>query len=146
MKVLFLDIDGVLNKMNTRDVFYEGGHMYTNLDQALVNRFRRWLEDKEDLNIVLSSTWRFYPKTRKILNDEGIFWEGVTPINRSRGMEIHEWLLAQEGPISEVAIIDDNPNMWPVGRYFVQTSETHGLLDKHLKRLDKLLGYAAPDK
>ena len=150
-KVLFLDIDGVLNKENTvegvketrkdRITGEEEIHVYTGLDKVLVDRYLSWLKDKDDLDVVLSSDWRKYPGFRDILNDNGIFWEDVTPVfNHNRGTEINHWLYKHPW-YTHIAILDDNIRMKPVAKYFVQTSIYHGLQTKHLRKVNKLLGY-----
>jgi len=148
-KVLFLDVDGVLNKLNTVEGIKvtrtnadgtETETIYNGLDQKIVDKYMNWLKDKDDLDVVLSSDWRKYPAFQNILNDHGIFWEGTTEVIGRRGLEIHEYL-ARHTWYKHIAIIDDNQHMNPVAKYFVQTSEFHGLQDKHLRKLDYLLGY-----
>lgn len=149
-KVLFLDIDGVLNKQNTIEGIKETRHkpngeqevhVYTGLDKANVDRYLAWLQDKDDLDVVLSSDWRKYPAFQDILNNNGIFWEDVTPVfSHTRGVEINHWLYKHPW-YTQIAILDDNIMMRPVARYFVQTSVYHGLQTKHLRKVNKLLGY-----
>lgn len=148
-KVLFLDIDGVLNKLNTQEGIKEtttrldGQQMvtiYTGVDKKIVNKFLGWLKDKEDLDVVLSSDWRKHDRFMEILNEHGIYWEGTTEIIGRRGLEIWEYL-SKRPWYKHIAILDDNQHMNPVARYFVQTSEFHGVQDKHLRKVNKLLGY-----
>ena len=54
MKIIFLDIDGVLNRDSTKEKFRD----FTGVDVYLTNKFLTWLEGK-DYDVVLSSTWRF---------------------------------------------------------------------------------------
>lgn len=52
MKVIFLDIDGVLNKNNT----YMKSGLF--MEPELVKRFNELLEELSDVKIVISSSWR----------------------------------------------------------------------------------------
>lgn len=140
MKVLFLDIDGVLNTENTRESIPHLQKDYTGLDGRLVDRYLKWLLDK-DCEVVLSSDWRKYEPFQQHLIENGIVWLDKTPVfNAHRGMEI-AWWLNQHPEVTECAIIDDNCRMKPLGRCLVQTSPYHGMQDKHLRKINKLLGY-----
>ena len=60
MKVIFLDIDGVLNcskTHNPRKLPYV-------IDHKLLNRFERLLQ-RTKAKVVLSSTWRYDPAARR---------------------------------------------------------------------------------
>ena len=54
MKVIFLDIDGVLNHRDTKDRI--GG--YIGLNPGMIKRFNRIIAAHPDVKIVVSSTWR----------------------------------------------------------------------------------------
>lgn len=141
MKILFLDIDGVLNCESTKekipDGIFRGMHA---LDKRLLKLFLDWLQDK-DLKIVLSSTWRLHPYLREILNAAGIYWIDVTPNMATRGHEIAAWLDLYSD-IGAYAILDD---IWDFHSWqhphFVRTSYIHGLRQKNLNKLDRILGF-----
>lgn len=142
MKVLFLDIDGVLNRKNTTEKIYLNKEAFIGVDQSLLKRYMDWLYDK-DVEVVLSSDWRRLEVSMEYLNDLGVFWHSTTPMSGYRGDEINFWLknYNHEEDITHVAILDDTQAMKPVGKYLVQTSGCLGLQDKHLKKLNKLLNY-----
>jgi len=74
MKVIFLDIDGVLNSKNTpnpRKLPYI-------VDSRLLARFKRLL-DRTGAKVVLSSTWRYDPAGLFSAKRWGIPFIGVTP-------------------------------------------------------------------
>jgi len=107
MKVLFLDIDGVLNHDATQERIKGRGGLidgFVGIDQALLKRFQTWLKDK-DIKIVLSSTWRTDEGTMAELKDNGIEWIDVTPRLGLRGEEVEQWL--RENKVDRYAIIDD---------------------------------------
>lgn len=140
MKVLFLDVDGVLNRQGTKTRI----NGFMGLDPVLVDRFVAWCRAHPEVKIVLSSSWRlqsaFTDALRESLSDHGIAWVDVTPHlkGHGRGLEIKHWLDLNPGH-THIAILDDMNDMKPVGRFLVQTSEKHGVLDRHLQRVSKLL-------
>lgn len=73
MKVLFLDIDGVLNRDGTRERI--GG--YVGLDKKLVDKLLGWLASHPEVQLVLSSTWRLdgplSVDLKAYLRESGIF-------------------------------------------------------------------------
>src|SRR5262245_55436037 len=71
MKLLFLDIDGVLNCAVTK----ERWNGLIGIDRRLVSTFLQWLSGK-DVGIVLSSTWRLYDDTKEHLAAAGLSWMG----------------------------------------------------------------------
>ena len=89
MKVIFLDIDGVLNSKNTpnpRKLPYI-------VDRRLLARFKRLL-DRTGAKVVLSSTWRYDPAGLYSAKRWGIPFIGVTPDlpKRPRRDEVLTWL------------------------------------------------------
>jgi hypothetical protein len=152
-KVLFLDVDGVLNH---RGVF-TGGAMHVICPDA-------WRRCKEVIEatgaaIVLSSTWRRgdlitdagLAKLREIGLFELTHWNWRTrydlfesdyPPGQKwyRGYEIEEWL-KRHPEVTRYAIVDDDSDMlWSQRPFFVQTSFDVGMLDAHRDRLIEILG------
>lgn len=138
MKVLFLDIDGVLNRLGTKERF----NGYLGVDKELLSRLLTWLKERPDVKVVLSSTWRLDPVFTKHLQMLGISWIDVTPDmhDLGRGMEINHWLM-KHLDVTHIAILDDIAIKGPMAQYLVQTSEKYGLREKDLIKLNKLLGY-----
>lgn len=107
MKVLFLDIDGVLNNNHTLERF-EGA---LGIDPAMVKSLKFILYQTK-AKVVLSSTWRLYPSAKAEVERVLAPYEviDVTPDNNgltSRGTEIQQWLDAHP-EVERYAILDDN--------------------------------------
>lgn len=143
MKVLFLDIDGVLNKHTTKERYpYPPWEGMVGLDAAIVEKYLDWRKYK-DISVVLSSSWRLHPETFDYLNNNGIFWSDLTPReiswrngnSKQRGAEIAAWL-KQHPETTHYAILDDCAVKH---NHLVMTSYYHGLQDKHLRLVDKYL-------
>ena len=148
MKVIFLDIDGVMNCESTKDRF-QG---FVGLDDVLMERLKR-LVDATDAKIVLSSSWRFckdlatmqdtwkYMQDR--LGEHDIHIIDCTPacIETSyRGWEIQTWFKNWQGePVESFIILDDDNDLKPYGRRHIQTSWRHGFEEKHLEKAIKML-------
>ena len=100
MKVIFLDIDGVLNcekTPNPRKFPYI-------VDAALLARLRQLLE-RTGASVVLSSTWRYDPAGIFSATHYGIPFMDVTP-TEPRCKEILRWL-RQNPEVSRYVVIDD---------------------------------------
>lgn len=128
MKILFLDIDGVLNKKellsesNESDIirFNDYGHM----NVSLINHLNE-LTNENDLKIVISSKWRreTLKENKAMLSLFGITGEviGHTPQLGQysvRGNEIRAWLMENEDLLGcshqnfkEYIILDDESDM-----------------------------------
>lgn len=123
MKIIFLDVDGVLNNSETTDRI-DG---FTGLDPLLIANFNRITAAVPDAKIVISSTWRKalpfmkaytdFDGLKRLLAERGLKGEiiGHTPINFSyvtRGGEIRMWLESAEAkavaPITDFVVIDDD--------------------------------------
>jgi hypothetical protein len=102
-KVIFLDIDGVLNCQRTSNPRY----LPYIIDDALLARLRQ-LVDRTDASVVLSSTWRYDPAGIFSAKRYGIPFIDVIPDlpHEPRGKEILQWL--QEHPeVTRYIVIDD---------------------------------------
>jgi Swiss Army Knife RNA repair-like protein len=103
MKVIFLDIDGVLNCKKTRN---PRKFPYV-VDPKLLRRFKGLLE-RTGAKVVLSSTWRYDPAGLFSARHAGIPFMDVTPDmpKRPRRDEVLAWL-KQHPRVKRYAIIDD---------------------------------------
>jgi hypothetical protein len=102
-KVIFLDIDGVLNCQRTSNP----RHLPYIIDDALLTRLRQ-LVDRTDASVVLSSTWRYDPAGIFSAKRYGIPFIDVIPDlpHEPRRKEILQWL--QEHPeVTRYIVIDD---------------------------------------
>jgi hypothetical protein len=138
-KIIFLDIDGVLNHEqwfwwryynakngnNLKDLYIEQGYsnresfLLTMIDERSVANLN-YIIKETGADIVLSSTWRSNnpdnnKETNKVLNAKGLVKEffDVTPYcGMRRGIEIAQWLNAQDdADIINYVIIDDDSDM-----------------------------------
>jgi hypothetical protein len=103
MKVLFLDIDGVLNcdkTANPRKFPYV-------VDRKLLARFKRLL-DRTGAKVVLSSSWRLDPIGLIAAKHWGVPFMDVCPDmpKRPRRDEVLTWI-AGHPRVSRYAVIDD---------------------------------------
>jgi KaiC/GvpD/RAD55 family RecA-like ATPase len=103
MKIIFLDIDGVLNCKKTSN---PRRFPYI-VDRRLLARLKRLL-DRTGAKVVLSSTWRYDPAGVFSAKHGGIPFIDVTPDmpKRPRRDEILAWL-KKHPKVSRFAVIDD---------------------------------------
>jgi hypothetical protein len=151
MKVLFLDIDGVLNsvaysqtKVSRREYLIADP---SSLDPEAGQLLGAWLKANLDVVVVISSTWRKrvpMAELQQMLADIGLPIERIidyTPIihNVVRGEEIKAWLQGQmlksNFAVTGIAILDDDADMASLMPYLVQTDLEVGLTVEDLKKL-----------
>lgn len=143
-KILFLDIDGVLNtdrqqwycQMNSIAPVDKFGYAF---DSKAVENLATILEET-GAEIVISSSWKFLglqtlQKMWKDRNMPGTILD-ITPDGDNKGLKIDEWLLKHEGQVSGYAIIDDENDMQPEQQgHFVQTNPQFGITLKDAERV-----------
>lgn len=137
MKVLFLDIDGVLNSRSTSN-FKE---LYP-LDQYKAFLIGR-IQLQTGCEVVLSSSWRNHPEGVENVSQRVVRLLDKTPwLDGCRGDEIEAWLEAHPY-VEKYAILDDDSDMLDhqMPNFFKTTFE-EGLTDeiaeaviKHLERV-----------
>lgn len=158
MRVLFLDIDGVLNshdwfKLRRKEAptgASQSERLVRDLDPRAVGRLNI-IMDQTDASCVLSSTWRTgfgLDATREALSRYGFEKRrliSATPdfamptesglfVGARRGSEIQAWL--NEHPeCDSFAIVDDDSDMGPLLPRLVATSMAYGLTDSEMVRL-----------
>lgn len=150
MKVLFLDIDGVLN---SADWYGDRPHRFLKddpeesewdceLDPAAILRLKKLMHAVPDLEIVISSTWRlnhelseFKRRFSQMLSIEPSRVIDKTPrLGSIRGLEIQDWL-NRNTSVSKFAIIDDDSDMGELMDSLFKTSWQSGIQDEHVKAL-----------
>ena len=137
-KVIFLDVDGVLN------TFGNGGHF--TVSKRRVKKLQNLVEATKAL-LVLSSTWRNHTyhlrrlKTKLAYRGMSLFsmTSNLEGFNISRGMEIQDWL-DRHPNVSSYVILDDSSDMleeqFP---HFVNTDPYKGLTDEDVNRAIQIL-------
>jgi hypothetical protein len=140
MKVIFLDIDGVLNCKSTpnpRQLPYI-------VDTELLMRFERVLAST-GAAVVLSSTWRYDPAGCFSAEYHGIPFIDVTPDmpERPRREEILAWL-SRRPEVSRYLVLDDEdddlddlPLFQPSSRTGLTDEIAQGMVDYLNGRTDK---------
>lgn len=138
MKVLFLDIDGVVNCKNTTQR-HKG---LIGIDPYLALLVGRIHLGVENLKIVLSSSWRNFPDGKKEVERCVLPIFDVTPISDGilRGEEIKEWL-SKHPEVEKYAILDDDNDMLTeqLPNFFQTTWEeglTQEIVDKVINHLN----------
>jgi hypothetical protein len=132
VKIIFLDIDGVLNTRKTLER-WRGG---IGIDTVLAQRFSR-LQQATGAGVVLSSTWRLSRNWRATMRQNGVL--GVfdrTPDiqNHSRGEEIQVWLDAHTD-VQVYAVLDDGRDMLPHQPLFRTSFFRGGLTEEIAQRV-----------
>lgn len=159
MKIIFLDIDGVLNNDHTKERFEN--LVFVSDDKILL---LKELIDKTSAQIVLSSTWRrgweckerIQEPTSSDLADIRLFdaladklreydielLSYTKDFSSCRGEEIDLWLREWSGePIEAYMILDDmdGTELRPHSQYLVQTGFWDGLMPNHISKAIKIL-------
>lgn len=138
MKVLFLDVDGVM--INTP--LFEAGRFET-LGEEFLDRLQRII-NQTNAKIVLSSSWRLeeqsYAKVERALATRNLKLEDRTvELNRFRSHEIQEWL-GRHPQIVKFAVLDDwNEAGYDIEHSFFQTKMDDGLTEEIAERVIKHL-------
>ena len=157
MKVIFLDIDGVLNDQTWLHL------MDTEIDKTRVARLAEIVKATGAV-IVLSSSWRTLPdelddidmwvwtQFTDALHEYGISVYDRTPvIGMDRPLEIRTWLDQHKGQVEAFVSIDDDYQKvdyekYDIGDCLVKTSfygvggSLGGLQDRHVKMAIEKLG------
>lgn len=110
MKVIFLDIDGVLNSDEyfdkTKNLNIEG--IRRDIDVEKIELLKKAI-DETGAKVVLSSSWRYTKKAQdlKELLAHYEIYADVTPfIQNNRGVEIKQWLSDNQN-VEDFVIVDD---------------------------------------
>lgn len=140
MKVIFLDIDGVLN------VIGQGRDQYGALFHKHFEDNLNYIINSTGAKIVISSTWRMsgLEEMQNMWKDRNLPGDviDITPISRflrdeeltfderkERGNEIKTWLLEHPEIINYVILDDDTDMLDEQLPYFVQCSENQSHID-----------------
>jgi hypothetical protein len=134
MKVIFLDIDGVLNCSSTPN---PRKFPYV-VDKRLLARLRRLL-DRTGAKVVLSSSWRLDPVGLYAAKHWGIPFIDICPdLPKSpRSTEVLKWLRTHPN-VTRYAIIDDEDDELDELPLF-QPSSTTGITGEITKAVERYL-------
>lgn len=138
MKIIFLDIDGVVNSYSTKE---RAPSKVVGVEQRLISHIKE-IVDVTGAKLVLSSTWRKdwafdlldgidWRYLRDEFAKQDLYFMDYTPSRRDshRGEEIKEWLESTEYDVESYVIIDDEMfDIWDLHEgHMVQTSCIDGI-------------------
>ncbi len=159
MKVVFLDIDGVLNSQRWFDAQENEGHVgfdpesdemwLSMLDPECIARLNRVIAEHE-AKVVISSSWRNLlepERIHRLLAAKGFAGEvigatttsqGLVPTRRTqRGDQIAHWLAT--ATVASFVILDDDEDMVHLAPRHVKTTWSLGLTEEDAARASELL-------
>jgi hypothetical protein len=153
MKVVFLEVDGVLNSGGRwKQLRQVAGAAGGRIDPEAVKRLKR-LVDATDARIVVSSTWRLgcMVQLTGVLERHGISRNRVVGKTPDRSMahprrvgaavridEIKKWLADHPG-VDRYVVLDDEPDMADLSPWQIRTTWNDGLLEEHVDRAIDML-------
>lgn len=165
MKVLFLDVDGVLNSQRTFESLrgvYSPNRQLSALewsphvvDPCLIRRLALWYLWAQPnlsgpLRVVLSSTWRLGPAFNiiwSVLYSHGIPLFDETPVRRTpgdkqRGFEVRQWLSTRD--VAHYAILDDATDFFD-DQPLVHVDSEVGVTWENLREVARYLDVVVPE-
>ena len=136
-KIIFLDIDGVLNDAPT--ILGTGDDLPTMEHLECLKQ----IVDATGAEIVLSSSWRLYKRYTKDVNvalkKVNLHLIDVTEELRERDEEIREWL-GRHPEVEQYLILDDEDVFTEeLKEHHILTSFYEGLLTKHVEKSIEIL-------
>ena len=153
MKIIFLDVDGVLNCSTTT----RGWGKMRFVDTRKMYRVRE-ICDRTGAKVVISSSWRWGAREDALPWDK-VQWEallhefdkhripviGHTPFafDGDRGNEIRTWLKMQEEPVEQFVVIDDiimDLAQFAADGRLVVTTDKDGLNKERMEKAISILG------
>ena len=149
IRIIFLDIDGVVNShRKTREVYEQTHKPHSNFNNPFDERCMQILKEiveETDSYLVITSTWRKYEEGRKKLTEAFHEYDldyriiGYTPVlNKQRGEEIKAFLDSLTIPV-EYVIIDDDSDMEELIEHLVKTDIEIGLSEEQKETIIKKL-------
>ena len=154
MKVIFLDIDGILNSDTYMEKQLDNSSegIESEIDPATLILLKKAV-DTTGAKIILSSSWRImrkYNELEKFLMKFGISLSGKTPyVDGKRGLEIKQYLSENEN-IEQYLILDDEIfesfDEELVNHLILTKSDqnyygfSEGLTEKHIKQIVETFG------
>lgn len=143
MKVLFLDIDGVLN-------LWPAPSRSGNFHKPACVNLEMLLNKVPDLNIVVSSAWRSkgLETMKDILKNNGIDprrvvditgHEQSTDVKDHRGFQVEKWL-ERHPDVRVFVIVDDETDFVPLRDRLVKTDKYVGLTQSNVEKMLEILG------
>jgi len=148
-KIIFLDIDGVLNITELSNNTYMKTGLY--MEEHLIKLFNDFLDDNKDISLVISSDWRMdmddlkdQLHITKFKHNNRII--GATGFEDWRGNEIQTYINTHLKKEDKYCVLDDN--MYFIcgdscdtidKKYCVQTDTKIGITKQSLLDISKIL-------
>ena len=136
MKVLFLDIDGVVNCAST----WQRHGVVIGIDPLMAARVAK-IQLDTGCEVVLSSSWRSFTELRAAVESQVVKLLDITPVWPTaagiRGDEVNAWLDVHP-EVTRYAIVDDATDFYPDQPVFKTKWET-GLTDEIAKQITNYL-------
>ena len=154
MKVIFLDIDGVLNSTQYWESIQDEKktmlEMESELDPKCIRNLKK-IVDATNAKIVVTSTWkriiRKMNKFERYIPQYGLHVYDKTPCHPDgaihRGDEIRQYLKEHKNEVDKFILIDDEeyPDFNELTNYLVKTNfYKDGLCESHVKEAIERLG------
>ena len=133
---IFLDIDGVLNTPS------EYGKRINNNNVDVLNKLINRLEEKYDIQIVVSSSWRLSSGVNKIIRNAGVIarLKGVTENLGDRSKEINSYISKNRLEPENCLVLDDEKDIVKnvICKYYITNYKT-GVVEDDVKKILKLI-------
>ena len=145
MKVIFLDVDGVLNNDFTKTRTKSGAEF---VDDYLIERLKG-LVDITGATVVMSSSWRYgltcerhhddFVELIKKLESHGVYVSDYTPTMNTahKSVEIRQYLLDHPEIDRFVILDDDEIELYP--EQHVETLNRYGLTEENIEEALQIL-------
>ena len=152
MKIIFLDIDGVLN--HSRFLKERAPSCVMGISDELVLKLKQ-IVGKTDAKIVLISTWKdIWEKDENLCEEDALYLnkklkmqdlfvhdKTLNEFVKDRGLGIHEYLLNNN--VENFVILDDYDNedfeKYDLKRNFIKVNRRTGLSDDDVEKAVKIL-------
>ena len=134
MKVIFLDIDGVLNHTKT----VRGWGKMRFVDTRKMLRVKE-ICDRTGAKVVISSSWRWGTQEDALPEDKRQWLCFIEECDKHQGSEIMKWLMLHSS-VTDYVVIDDIPyDMHMVKEHFVLTKDHIGLNNERKEKAIEIL-------
>ncbi len=145
MKIIFLDIDGVLNSKTFYKTVDRTKKDWNRFNPLAIEMIRRLIEEFK-ASIVISSTWRyaFVKELKNELIKSGLIkylhkdWKTPEIYPSHRGEEINLWLDNHPEAIDYVIIDDDENILEEQKNWFIRTDTEEGMTEEHYYKVRQI--------
>ena len=153
MKVIFLDIDGVLTSRDSDSFIFECDSEKYKLNYYCVECLKYILDNVKDLKIVLSTSWRNYPDNHIMINTYGEVYKSLLPdvkltfneyivgkaphkSGNNKYTDISDYL-SEHSEVVDFVVLDDDPTqgLQGFGEQFFRISMYTGLTYEAAKKV-----------